>query len=683
MSTIPTVYAIEVDGADDALRAFQSVDGALKNNATTASGAAAAFRKTSDDISDSFKKAKNDAGVLGSTVASALGGAVDDLAGMAAAIAGGGVGAVAGSIVGALALATKAWEVYRTEQGRARKQAEEVAAAVDAVLASIQGMAQGSADPFSDKSAQQLRDMATAQGKVVQAIEIEIEKQRELKRIAEERLNSVSFRLTAMPDDVAKVIMEIERAERAASETMGRLYNQRSTLRATQEAELQKSFVEQVDLDDKAAKDKEAKDKAAAEEAKRKAAERKRLADDEFKHTAQLELTRVQIANATAEARAKKARELSAVLASLEMADFNRIVARNEQIERDVLAVEARASGDRRTALREDLEFEQAVQRQKLDSEQNVSIERTAMLRRSQDANWAALERRLAAEERAERASAMRRAGTADNVIAETLKLDEEATERRIQNRQRETEAAVEGLQRQEEAARRVANALMLNSVATEAYGVAMMAVGPAINTLTSQLAVLGELNRENYRDLLEVTDQTPILIAKQIQAMLAGIAQQAAAKALFEGAEAAKEVALAIGSAAMYDAAGASMHLSAAAAHGASAAAYAALGGGAAGGALGIGLARPATREEKERSQDERGESRRGSDGSSGSSSRTGRNSMGGGGGTTGEFGVTIIQNNSGVNIQPRNAREAARPVAAAMRAARQSTYLQRQMGG
>jgi hypothetical protein len=366
------------------------------------------------------------------------------------------------------------------------------------------------------------------------------------------------------------------------------------------------------------------------------------------------------------------------------MADFNRIVARNEQIERDVLAVEARASGDRRTALREDLDFEQAVQRQKLDSEQNVSVERTAILRRSQDANWAALERRLAAEERAERASAMRRAGTADNVIAETLKLDEEATERRIQNRQRETEAAVDALHRQEAAARRTAVTNTILEASLYAYGAAVDAVMPIVDDFASSVRTLGELNRENWQQYLIETDQLPALVAARIQAFAAALAAEAFKKSAMEAANAGADVAAAATSYARYDTVAGSMYLISAGKHAAAAAGYAALGGGAAAGAVGLGLARPLTRDEQDRARadDDRGD--RGSEGSrGGGGGRTGRNSMGGGGGGDGTFSVQVITNNSGVNIQPRNAREAARPVAAAMRAARQSTYLQRQMGG
>ncbi len=289
------------------------------------------------------------------------------------------------------------------------------------------------------------------------------------------------------------------------------------------------------------------------------------------------------------------------------------------------------------------------------------------------------------------------RVATERKALVDQAAKDAEAGEKVIQAAVAQSDAAIlknaEAVQKKADADEKAAKALRdkaaaevlatqktaLNTTATVAYNVAATAVTPVVGALTGSLTMLGDVNRENYEIMLKDAQDLPAIVAKKAQAILAGIAAEAAAKTFMETAEAGKETALAFGSLAIYDSAGAGLHFASAATHGSAAAAYSVLGGVSAGGALGIGMSRGRgglvglTKEEAgKRNDKERGSGGGGSAGTAGGSLGSG---MGSG---DGSWTVNI---KTGVWIGPADEQRAERSVASAVRGARRGAFLERQM--
>jgi uncharacterized membrane protein YgcG len=125
------------------------------------------------------------------------------------------------------------------------------------------------------------------------------------------------------------------------------------------------------------------------------------------------------------------------------------------------------------------------------------------------------------------------------------------------------------------------------------AFSVSMFAVGEAVGFAMKQLEKFGSINRENYRDMLAITENTKAAFAAEAQAFLFQLGLKAGGQAIFETAAAGQENALAMGSAAILDFRGAGMHLASAGMHSAAAGAYSVLAVGGVGASLAIGSQR------------------------------------------------------------------------------------------
>lgn len=216
-----------------------------------------------------------------------------------------------------------------------------------------------------------------------------------------------------------------------------------------------------------------------------------------------------------------------------------------------------------------------------------------------------------------------------------------------------EADFDVEQEQRKQDAKDLTAKAAMIAAAADTAYGAATMVVTPIVGALNEQIGKLTALNRDNAKEMFKQAEDMPAIVAMKTQAILIGLAQEAGGKAVTTGLDAAKEVGMGIGSGAIGDAAGASAHFSAAAQLGLTAAGYAAFAGVSLGAGVGIGLVRPATKEEKDKGS------------SAGSVGGGASYSSSGGGSTSQSSGGPIIFNNTTVygagSIPPQDSRVAA----------------------
>jgi hypothetical protein len=227
------------------------------------------------------------------------------------------------------------------------------------------------------------------------------------------------------------------------------------------------------------------------------------------------------------------------------------------------------------------------------------------------------------------------------------------------------------------------AHATDMATAANIVYGEASMLVAPMVSGLSSQVAKLGDLNRENAHQIRDFAEDLPAIIAKEAQAYAAGIAAQAVGKASMSLLDAGRETALGVGMLFIPGGqAAAAGHFKSAALHTGMAAGYAALAGGAAGAAIGIGAVRgeggivPLTREEQERQGRDR--SGRGDGGSDGPAYRG--NGGGGMGSSDDAFAVNITY--MAGSIAPADENRAARSVASATRRARSNAFDRRRMG-
>lgn len=325
-------------------------------------------------------------------------------------------------------------------------------------------------------------------------------------------------------------------------------------------------------------------------------------------------------------------------------------------------------------------EKQKAEMYRQANDEARFEREREARRERDADLNAAA---QMAADVRAQKADEEANA-EADRIArkeADETRLHEQRREQiadeqtSLANYKSAVKAAAEA---ERELARERENqvrAARLEQAANDSFAVAMTAVRPIVQSFTSDLAVLGEVNRENYRDFLIEADELPALMARKAQVIAAQIAQQAAGQAAFETAEAIKETAIGIGFAATPGMQGfAAGHFASAATHAASAAAYAALGGAAGGAALAIGASRgegglfALTQEEREAQDRKRG----GGAGASGGFSSSGSTGRGDGVGNT-----TVNFYYGAGSISTQDERAAAKTVTRGIRNANRDAFL------
>lgn len=263
----------------------------------------------------------------------------------------------------------------------------------------------------------------------------------------------------------------------------------------------------------------------------------------------------------------------------------------------------------------------------RLDATTDVDERANIMLRITEEQN--AQVRREAAD----RQRQMLVSGKSDETLR-MIELDKEKTEAFIANRNAETEAAVVAMRQQ-------AKAELYGAAANEVYAASMVVVSQVTSTLTQQMAKLGDVNRENWREFVDFSENSRAVAAKLAQGIMVGIGIQATGKAIFEAAEAVKETALGIGGWAAGNPQ-ATLHFQSAATHAASAAMFGSLAGVSVGAGVGIGMMRGdgglvgLTAEEKaakERGKSGGGAAGRGSPGGSIGGGGSGGAAQGGGG--------------------------------------------------
>lgn len=256
--------------------------------------------------------------------------------------------------------------------------------------------------------------------------------------------------------------------------------------------------------------------------------------------------------------------------------------------------------------------------------------------------------------------------------------LDEDHTAIVIANRQAETEATIRALERQQQAEQRMMAQQVYGTGVNAAYGASMYYVGQSIDFVAGQAQKFGNINRDNWRDMLAITEDTKAAFAAQLQAFLFNMGIQSGKMAVFEMAEASKEGALMAGSIAVYDFAGAANHGISAAAHLATAGLYATLGTGAVGGSLAIGALRGSD-----------GPIKAVPDNPVTGTSGAGRGGPSASGGPDGQAGntwnspsvININNDYGGGGINAQDDRRAAQAVARGVQRANQSYVMRRQM--
>lgn len=218
-------------------------------------------------------------------------------------------------------------------------------------------------------------------------------------------------------------------------------------------------------------------------------------------------------------------------------------------------------------------------------------------------------------------------------------------------------------------------------SAAMNTYSTAVDGTNMIVSAFIPKVERLGAINRENWRDMLAITEDTKASYAAQVQAGLFALAQEAARKALFENGEFIRESALSLGAAATGNGVSAALHAGSAASHYAAAIAYGAMSTGAAVGFAGIGFSRGEgglvglTKEERERDQEKEKKSR-----------SSGRTSGGGGGvtggrigGASGGGGTTVVNIYESGSVNAVNDDHLARTHARGSRLARKDGFARR----
>lgn len=358
--------------------------------------------------------------------------------------------------------------------------------------------------------------------------------------------------------------------------------------------------------------DKEQAERRAARKRAREEAEREAKAEREKERAERLraEAQREKDEEATAQRiRDRRHRESQAELAAIE--SDNRVVF-DLALERERLRGEAEATAANERIAR--------IQKDVLADENASMAKKVAALQAIADIEAATIQS-AHVKARAE-IEAKRQAGdisdkkSESELILDRIRLTQELG---VVERKRAEDVRVLSveLRKKSEAEEYARTNAIANGAALEAYGAAVMVVQPIVGAFTSQIARLGELNAENYRDMLAQAEELPAIFAKEAQAIAARIAAEAAGKAALsfmdagrEGALALAQYALGIGTGSPAAFTAAQGHIAAAGKHMLVGAGYAALAGGGAGAAVTIGLGRGEggivglTREERERQE-------------------------------------------------------------------------------
>jgi hypothetical protein len=393
----------------------------------------------------------------------------------------------------------------------------------------------------------------------------------------------------------------------------------------------------------------------------------------------QAEAARIENEAVTALFSARTALRAAEERKQTEEAQFNA----QERVTIAKLEDEAKADQARRASARA-----QARLREEQSIEAALASSRAASEKSSADhAKLVADDQREAAEERARwnKSIADLEALQAEDEAAGSRNAEaaEQKAAEQLARRTEKEEDLRRALQEREAAQVQATKASLMDVAANQTHAASMMVITAAMGPVTQQLQQFGQINRENYRDMLTITENTVAAWAAIAQAAAWSLALQAGAKSIYETAEAYKETALAFGSIAMYDSVGASNHFISAGIHSTSAAAYAAIGGGAAGVSLGIGAMRGEgglvglTKEEREKQERERN----GPGGRDTGPALGGPSVRGSTGGNAGPVVVNFVYEAGAINAQDRDA--AAATVARASSTVRRDGFMRRRANG
>lgn len=215
------------------------------------------------------------------------------------------------------------------------------------------------------------------------------------------------------------------------------------------------------------------------------------------------------------------------------------------------------------------------------------------------------------------------------------------------------------------------------NSV-NASYAVGMYAVGKSVDFVSSELMQFQDINRDNWRDMLQITEDTKAAFAARLQAFLFSTAIEAGKMAIWENAEGIKETALGAG-ALFTNPAEAASHFVSAGLHYAASAAYGTFAGGA---AVGAGVVASQRGEGGLFASAPSGGGGYGSGGAGGGGGPSG-GSYSGGGERGGGGPVVINITNEPGSMPPDDQDRAAMAVARHVRRAQQDWFTSQEMGG
>lgn len=480
MANADVIYAIAVQGAEDAVKAFGKVGAATKSVEVAQDNMAA----KANHYADAFKKVSRDIGTVGGQAAQAFTHIADEALSVVGMLTGGGLTAALAGVglgVGAVVLAYKAWNDETTESKRIADHAVE---SHNKLLASAKKNADDAFASTTRMNAEQLRRVSIEKQLLVVALQLD--QQKRLVEAAAEEGNAKN-RAIAMAKIRKESDEEIAKASKESEVALGKFNVAQA--RATE------MEVTRVKLDEQ---------KERADKAKKAEESRAKEGDDE----------------------ARKFKD-------------------GERAFYDVMNARARAYEKDKDA------------KLKADQEGRNLLEQAYQINAASD------------EENAKK-------------VADALEKQRQAAQKLREERQKLNEE--------------IRKTLLLGAgeqAFSASYGAGMFVIGNATSFASGQLKEFGNINRDNWRDTLAMTEDKKAAFLAEAQAALFNMGVQAGVKSFFEQAEALKETALMFGSLAMNDPKGVAAHGAAAAGHAVAAGAYSVIAVGGAGASLGIGAMR------------------------------------------------------------------------------------------
>lgn len=562
------VYSVTVVGNEAAMRALSQLDGeATKstqrfNAASKESGEhASKFAEKVGTISQMFKGVSRDVDSVGGEMASTFARGTSDVLGMAEALGGNGLLPIIGAVSFAVGMGAKAWDTYKEEAERAANASIESLArnkkAVDDMLAKFKE----SVKPATADEQDELRQRAG----IVQKRMQEVEFARKTAEADAVRTRDDGLRATYLQKS-RDAQNELTRLERESEGIAERRKQVQEDLRKQAEAD---ALAAKVAAEMEAARLRHKEDLARIEK------DRSTLAEQELKAS----FTQMQYEDQLRETDRINQEGMAKWHESLKMVanDWG-------AVERGVKFVEEATTSWMQLTLKGKEQHAQLLASQsgisntlKIQRLRDVDEVRKAEIDLERDIT---IEKANKAEERGEiddfEASATR--ATAIQVADEKKRQIAESTD-----------FAIAEIRRLEQAQQRQMMGALYASSVNATYSASMFMVGDATSFATSQLQKFGDINRDNYRELLDFTPKTIEAFAKAAQAAIFNMGLQAGVKSIFESGEALKEEALTLGSI-FYNPAEAATHSASAATHIAAASMYGMIGIGAVGGSLAIG---------------------------------------------------------------------------------------------